>query len=181
MMLLLIIRLNQKMFNYQTICKHTKKQSLKAFTFIEILIYMTLFVGFLMLLSALFISILDTQLDSSISSQVDQDSWFLINRLQYDMYRADNIELPANNGEGSDTLVLNISDSLVSYSLENNKLLITENGQSYSLINPDSRVSNLNFKKLGNLDGASTITVSLELKNFASSKTKYLNFTSGLR
>jgi type II secretory pathway pseudopilin PulG len=158
-----------------------KKQTLKGFTLIEILIYMALFVGFLLLLSALFISILDTQLNSSISSQMDQDTWYLINRLQYDMYRADSIELPVNNGDEGDTLVINVAGSTISYSLNNDQLIITENGQSYSLINQDSRVFNLNFKKLGNLDGESTISVYLELKNFASAKTKILNFTSGLR
>jgi competence protein ComGF len=158
-----------------------KQQSLKGFTLVEILIYMTLFVGFLMLLSALFISILDTQLNSSTSSQIDQDSWYLINRLQYDVYRANSIELPVNNGEESDTLILDISGSSITYSASNDKLTITENGQSYSLINPDSRILNLSFKKLGNVDGSSTISVYLELKNFASAKTKILNFTVGLR
>jgi len=158
-----------------------KRQSLRGFTLVEILIYMALFVGFLLLLSALFISILDTQLNSSTSSQMDQDTWYLINRLQYDMYRADSIELPVNNGEEGDTLIINVAGSPISYSLNNDKLIITENGQSFSLINQDSRVFNLNFKRLGNLDGGNTISVYLELKNFASSKTKILNFTSGLR
>lgn len=169
------------MLNFKSAQNHIKKQSIKAFTLVEILIYMLLFLGFLTILSALFISILDTQLNSSTSSQIDQDSWYLMNRIQHDLYQASSIELPVNNGEDSDRLILNMTDSSITYSLINDKFTITENGQAYSLVNQETRVSNLNFKKLGNEDGASTITIYLELKNFAGAKTKTLNFTLGLR
>lgn len=158
-----------------------KTQKEKAFTLVELLIYMALFIGFLMILSALFISILDTQLNSSTSSQIDQDSWYLINRLQYDVYRADNIELPAANGEESDVLVLDVDGSSITYLINNDKLSIIENSQIRPLVNPETSVLNLNFKKLGNDDGTSTITIYLQLKNLANSKTNNLNFTVGLR
>ena len=159
----------------------TKNYSLKAFTLIEVLIYMALFVGFLMILSALFISILDTQLTSSTTAQIDQDSWYVLRRMHYDFYRADSIELPVNNGEESNVLTLNIAGNQITYLLNNNKLSINENGITYSLLNQDTNASNLSFKKLGNEDGSATITVYVQLKNLASAKTKTLNFTLGLR
>ena len=158
-----------------------KKSTLRAFTLVEILIYMALFAGFLLILSALFISILDSQLDASTSSHLDQDSWYLMNRLQYDIYRAENISLPTNNGEQTNTLNLETASSSISYSLNNNQLSVTENSQSYVLNSPDIIVNNLNFKKLGNENGNSTITVDLELSDLTNNKTKPLHFTFGLR
>jgi len=158
-----------------------KKSTLRAFTLVEILIYMALFAGFLLILSALFISILDSQLDASTSSHLDQDSWYLMNRLQYDIYRAENISLPTNNGEQTNTLNLETASSNISYSLNNNQLSVTENSQSYVLNSPDIIVNNLNFKKLGNENGNSTITVDLELSDLTNNKTKPLHFTLGLR
>jgi hypothetical protein len=159
----------------------TTKKTLQAFTLVELLIYMSLFTGFLMLLSALFVSILDTQLSASINSHLDQDSSYLISRLQYDIYRAESISTPTNRGDESDSLVLELASSSISYSLSDNQLLITENGQSYNLLNPSLMVSNTSFKKLGNENGSSTITVDLEITDLANRQTKQLHFTLGLR
>lgn len=155
------------------------KQS--GFSIVELLIYMGLFSGFLVILSALFISTLEAQSDASATSHTDQDSWYVYSRLQHDLYQASSITTPANNGDETNSLVLEVDGSTITYSLVNNQLAITKDAQTDPIVSGEVSVSNLNFKRLGNESGTSSILVNMQLQNSVSVQVKDVNITVGLR
>lgn len=157
------------------------KKLQKGFTLVELLLYMGLFMGFIAILSALFVSTLDVQSESTATSHTDQDSWYVSNRLQYDLYRADAIVLPANNGDSSSSLVLDIGGSEVTYSLVGDQLAITENSQTTPIVSNNVSVSGLNFIRLGNDGGAISITTEMQMQNSVSNQAKDFDVTVGLR
>ena len=158
-----------------------KSKNTAGLTIVELLLYMGLFMGFIAILSALFVSTLDVQSDSTATSHTDQDSWYVLNRLQYDLYRADSVITPANNGDTSTSLVLDVGGSQVTYSLVNNQLSITENSVTEPIVSNQVTTSNLSFQRLGNDGGAATITVQMELQNSVSDQVKAIDVTVGLR
>jgi len=156
-----------------------KKQA--GFTIVELLLYMGLFMGFMTILSALFVSTLESQTDTTSISHTDQDAWYLMNRLEYDLYRADSVISPANNGDTSDILVIDIDGTQITYSLVGDVFTINESSQSANLVSGEVKASNLSFKRLGNEDGLSSITVGVQLQNSIISQVKDVDLTIGIR
>lgn len=162
--------------------KHKQKFNYSmGFTIVELLLYMGLFMGFLTILSGLFVSTLDSQTDSTTISHTDQDAWYLMNRFEYDLYRADSVITPANNGDVSDSLVIDVDGSLITYSLVGDSLFITQNSQTDKIVSGEVTVSNLSFKRLGNESGLATITVEAQLQNSIVGQIKDFDITIGIR
>lgn len=152
-----------------------------GFSLIELLIYMGLFSGFLLVLGALFVSTLEAQQDASTSSHSDQDSWYVLSRLQHDLYQATSVVVPSNLGEQNSSLILDLDGSQVTYSLIENKLAITKNSESTSLVSEHVSVSNLSFTRLGNEGGTSSIIVEMQLQNSTDDQKKDINIVVGIR
>ncbi len=157
----------------------TKSQ--RGFTLLELLIYMGLFSGLLTILSAFFISTLETQSDAATAANLDADSWYLMSRFQHDLYQANSIVSPSSDGETTGTLTLNFEDHQVHYLLSDDKIIIVEDDQSASLLSNSITASNLSFTRLGNGEDATSITVEVELHQAGDNLTKTLEFTTGLR
>lgn len=156
-------------------------KQMAGFTIVELLLYMALFTGFMTILSGLFISTLETQLDASANSKTSQDSWYLFSRLGYDMYRATSITNPATNGETTTTLTFENDTATVTYSLVGGKIVITEDGVTTPIISENVTATNLNFNRLGAQDGKSTISVHFELQGGADQPVQTVEFTLGQR
>ena len=155
-------------------------------TLVELLIYMGLFAGFLILLSGLFISILDVQQESVETARLEQDAQFLFSRLQHDIYQADEILQPTVEGERSDVLVLLINEQEQIYMLENSKLFLSSNlSEPEPITNPEVIVSELSFHRLGNEDGfpsiRTTLTLESIIQNRSNPEKRELFFTFGTR
>ncbi len=166
--------------------KHTPPTSAQfrhqlGFTLVELLLFMGLFTGFLTVLSALFVSTLDTQAESVASANLDQNSWYLLSRFQYDFGQASSVVFPVNNGDVDTILTLDQSGTPVSFSLASGQLIITRGGVSSALTSDGITVSNLSFQRLGSDDGAVTVTVHMELTDAEKSLPKVLDFTMGPR
>ena len=125
------------------------RNSKKGFTLVELLIYMGLLSIILVVLSQIFGSVLDAQLESQATSSVHRDGRFILSKLTYDVHRANSIVLPASLGTSSTSLQLDIS-GINTYSLNNGNLELTSGLETNNLNSGDTTVSNLTFTRIGN-------------------------------
>jgi prepilin-type N-terminal cleavage/methylation domain-containing protein len=161
--------------------KHRSSPPNAGFTLIELLVYMAIFAGFLTIMSGFFISTLETQADATSTASLDADSWYLMSRLQHDLYQANAIVTPGTNGETSSTLTLDFVDYQLSYLLLNGQITLSRDSQNYTLNSQGVTTTNLSFTRLGNDDGATSINVTANLNSPDGSQNKALNFGVGLR
>lgn len=138
--------------------KINKKASF-GFTLMEIVIYMGLLSIMLVILTGIFLSTLDAQLESQTVSSVEQDGRFILSRLIYDINRAQDIATPVNTGESGNTLVLSIAGVNYNYDLVNGNLRLNINSVIDSLNGFDTTISNLTFQRLGKVGGKNSIKV----------------------
>src|SRR3972149_9396014 len=94
----------------------------RGFTIVEMIIYCSILISFLYVLTNMFVSILDMQLESETTSSVTQDSRYLFSRFAYDLGRASAIVTPAALGEQSNTLQLTINGALHTYEVLDGQL-----------------------------------------------------------
>src|SRR3990167_7290655 len=81
-----------------------------GFTIVELVIYMGLFSILLVVMTQLFISTLKVQLSSESTSNVEQDSRFILARMMFDTQNASDIVIPATLGAApGNTLHIRVS------------------------------------------------------------------------
>src|SRR3989344_7005102 len=124
----------------------------KGFTLIELIIYMGLLVILLSVLTSIFMSSLDVQLESEANSAVEQDGSYILSRLTYDIHRAQSIATPAigDPPAGSFGLVVNGVNFTYSIDAGNNLVLQEGLGPNNKLNGYDASISNLLVTRLGN-------------------------------
>lgn len=161
------------------------KTNNKAFTLIELLLFLGLFTIILGVLTNLFSVIIDTQAEVQSTSAVENDSKFITTRIIYDIHRATDISTPASLGAQSSTLSLLIDGNTYVYSLNNGNLLLTSGSQSNALNSNLTQVTNISFRRLGNVGGKHTIQLQFTLEDrnetAAGTEIKTINTTIGLR
>src|SRR3989344_3435349 len=89
-----------------------------GFTLVELLISMGLLAIILSVLTSLFVSVIEAQLESQATSSVDQDGRFVLARLSYDIHRADGVNgiiTPSTLGGQGPTLQIAISGTTSTY------------------------------------------------------------------
>ena len=123
---------------------------IKGFTLIELLIYMGLLSIILVVLSQIFGSILDAQLESEASSSVHRDGRFILSKLSHDIHKAQSIVDPAAIGEQSTDLQLTIDGINYTYSIYNGNLEVASGTETNNLNSGDTTVSDLTFTRIGN-------------------------------
>src|SRR6266566_4299700 len=89
----------------------------RGFTLVELLLYMGLLTILVTIMSSLFKTIVDVQLESKSSSSVDQDGRFILARITHDMQAAQKIISPANPGDNSTSLQITVNSVNYTYSL----------------------------------------------------------------
>ena len=136
-----------------------------GFTIMELMLYMGLLLILLAILSQLFTSSIESQLDSQSFSYVQQDGRFILNRMTYDIQNATAVTTPAALGATSTTLVLTIGGVTYTYSLTGPNLLV--NGVRMNGFN--TTVSNLTFQKIGNSGGKPTVRFGYTLTSLVTS------------
>lgn len=157
----------------------------KGFTLVEMLLYMGLLSIFLVVLTDLFVNILDVKSESEATSAVEQDGRYVLARLAYDVSRAADISQPLNLGQSNNNLVMTIDGVTYTYSLNGTNLQLDNNLGTNNLNSSESRVSGLNFTKIGNAGGKETIQVTFTLTSAAtrvgSNEVRAFNTTVGRR
>ncbi|HVZ11600.1 MAG TPA: hypothetical protein VG965_01090 [Patescibacteria group bacterium] len=141
----------------KTILKKTS-----GFTYVELALYMGLLAFVLLILVQLFTSVLNVQINSQANSSVQEDGRYILAKLSYDMNHASSITSPLL-GSPSGMLKIVINGVTNTYTTSSGKLTINNNFGTNNLNSIDTTVSNLSFKRLGNVGGKNTITVNFSL------------------
>ncbi len=135
----------------------------RGFTIVELLIYSAILVAFLYVMTNIFTETLDMQLESETASAVSQDSRFILSRLNYDIARASSVTQPASLGQQTSTLILQIGTATYTYTLSNGNLLLTDPIETGALNSYGSSVSNLTFRRYGNVNGKPSVRLTFTL------------------
>ncbi len=141
------------------------RQSQAGFTLVEIILYMALVAIFIITLTDIFVSILDIRTESEATSAVEQDGRFILSRLHYDIPRSTSIINPANLGDTSDTLELDIEGITHTYSLVTNNLELEDGTGTFNVNSSEATVSVINFQKIGNVGGKETIRIQFDIES----------------
>lgn len=161
-----------------------KKQN-SGFTLVELIIYMGLLTMLILIFTQIFTSILDNQLSSESNSQVAEDGRYIYSRFIYDVNRADAITLPANLGDSSPSLVLTINGQTYTYASSSGNLILTDPTGSYALNGFGTKISDLQFTRIGNVSGKHTVKINFTIVSNISlhgtSEVKVFQTTAGLR
>jgi len=135
----------------------------QAFTIVELVIYMGLMSVFLVIMGSVFFSILDLQLESKASSDVQQDGQFILSRLGYDVRRATGVTAPASAGQTDSTLNLTIGGNSFVYAVSNGDLQLTVGGVSQNLTSFGSTISDFSVTRLQNTGGLPSLKIGFTL------------------
>ncbi len=157
----------------------------KGFTLIELLLFMGIITVLLLVLTQIFISVLDIQKESSATSSVQQDGTLILNRLMYDITRADSITIPSSLGQQTSSLQFVVGGINHTYAINNGNLLLTDNIDANQLNGFDTIVSDISFLRLGNANGKNTIrvgfTVTSKVAQAKGAEVRSFQTTIGLR
>ena len=156
-----------------------------GFTVIEMIVYMALLSVFIAVLSNIFTSSIDVQLDTEATSSVIHDGRFLLTRLSYDIRRAQSIMIPTNIGDTTTSLQLSIDSDTYTYNLTNGNLELTNASGTDRLNSIGTTVSNLTFQRIGNTNGKNTIrygfTITSQTETAGGSEVRNFQTTVGVR
>lgn len=146
-----------------------------GFTLTELLVYMGIFSIILVIITQMFISILQAQLDTQSTSSVEQDSRFLVQRFIYDVQRASAVTNPTSGQSNSLTLTINGQPYI--YQIIGNNLLINS---TIKLNSHDTNIQNLIFSRSGNSVSIGGTVISQIMKS-SGSEVRNIITTTNLR
>ena len=128
----------------------------KGVTILELVLYMAILSGLLVILTSIFVAALDVQMESSATSSVEEDGNYILAKLAYDIHRAQSISIPPSNGATSTGSFEIVIDGInYTYATDaNNNLILTNNTGANNLNNYNSGISNFSIQRLGNAGGA---------------------------
>ncbi len=135
----------------------------------ELLIYMALLTGFMLVLLDVFTTTLNFKLQSEASSVLDQDARAILASFNYNIYNSASATVVGSE--------LNLDSGAKIYQLTNGDLLLN----SVKLNSIDTKIDNITFTKI-----AQTIQVSFTLESLiqpqgGGARTETINTTMGLR
>lgn len=139
------------------------KKRRAGFTIIELLVYSGILVAFLYVMTNIFTSIIDLQLESESTSAVSQDSRYILARFNYDIGRASAITQPSALGGQSSTLILQIGPTAYTYTAVNGSLLLTDAMGTESLNSYGTSVPTITFRRYGNVNGKNSVSIDFTL------------------
>lgn len=158
---------------------------IKGSSLIETVIYTGLFLLFIAVLTEIFFSSVDIQLETEAHSNVGQDGRYIVAKLIYDVSRASDIVTPVNVGNQGNSLQIIINGVTVTYQLNGTNLTLTNDLVVNQLNGYSTSVANLNFARLGNSGGnnviLSSFTVNSKTILTSGIQTKDFQISAGLR
>jgi Tfp pilus assembly protein PilV len=166
------------------ISKYPNNQIL-GFTIVELLIYMGLMAIFITVLLGIFTAALKTKLTTQSTSNISQDSRYILSKLSYDINNADSVTSPIL-GATNDSLQIVTSGSVSTYAINGGNLVKTADGVSANLNGMDTQLDSISFKNIGNPGGKPTIQVIYTVRSKiiiqgGGTETQTINTTIGTR
>lgn len=162
-------------------------QSGAGFTIVELLLYMGLLSILLGVLTNIFATSIETQLETESSSSIEQDGRFIFSRLAYDLHQAQSISSPALGAPPATSLQIQINNVPYTYQVTSGDLKLTNNNtlEINSLNSLDTTVSSLTFQQIGIPGGKNTVQIILTLTSKVARpqgyETKNMTTTIGIR
>lgn len=157
----------------------------RGFTIVEMLLYSGILLIFLLILTDIFVSVLDVRSESEATSSVEQDGRFILMRFMYDIGRAQLVGIPAALGEVSDSLGITIDGSSHTYALNNGDLQLSNATGTNNLNGIGTKISFLSFRLVGDLDEKPTLQVAYTVTSTtvrpSGAETRRFQTTVGLR
>ena len=158
--------------------KFIVRKGQRGTSLIELLLYMAILSALLIVLTRIFISALDVQLESEAGSAIEQDGNYILAKLAYDMHRAKSIAIPSANGDSGSSFRVVVNGANYTYSLDGNSNLILTNDLGVNSLNSyDSNVSSFMAQRLGNGKVEDTLKISYTI----TSRTKRASGTEAPR
>jgi len=139
------------------------KNARAGFSMIELSIYMGILAILILVLTDIAASILNVTLSYQSTSSVSRDGRYIYSRLIYDINRAESASQPASLGDTTQAMQLTISGKNYDYAISGDNLTLTEETGSYILNSPDTRISNLEFTRIGNTSGKHTFRINFDV------------------
>lgn len=156
----------------------------KGFTLIEMIIYMGILSIMLVTISDVFAIILNSKLEIESTSYLETDARYVLNRLKYDLARAESVSVPGNLGDASNSLSIVIEGVTYTYSILGTNLTLNDGSTSQSLNGSNTEISDLTFQKIGTSQTTS-IKYDFSVKSKISQNNTYetivINSTTNLR
>ena len=140
---------------------------MRGFTLVELLVYMALLAVFLIVLTDIFVSILDVQSESQATSATEQDGRFILSRLAYDIPQATSIITPASLGQTENFLEIDVSGTTYRYDLASNNLQLDDGTGTNTLNSSETTVPSISFQRIGNAGGKDTIRIQFDIQSVA--------------
>lgn len=158
----------------------------KGFTIIELLLYMGILSIILLIFIELFVSLTRLRTENESTSNIQQDSSYLINKLIYDIHQAKTISVPLHPPGESKVLDMIINGTTYSYATDSAKNLIMSDGTTnYQLNGYNTQIPSILFIRLGQNDIHDIIkikfTVTSRVKNPAGNESQLYETVVGLR
>ncbi len=144
----------------------------KGLTIVEMLLYMGLFSILLVVLSQVFVAIVQTKLETQGNAAVDQDGRFLLSRFGYDVQHSTSITTPTTLGGTATSLVMVIGGVTNTYAVSGTTLQVTNGSGTNALTSPDSKISNFSVQRVGNASGKDTVRITFTLTSTAQQAAK---------
>ena len=153
------------------------KKNKKALTLIELIIYLGIVAGLLIVASAFTWSIIKGSVKAACRREIQQNGRLVMEKISREIKAASGINSPAV-GESSDLLSLTMSDIDLNptvFELSDNKVILIQGGDGPYLLTTDQvLVSHLEFTNLSYGDTPGTIRVELTLDyNNPGAQTEY--------
>lgn len=145
-----------------------------GFTLVELLLYMGILSVFLSILTAIFVTALDVQMESEAATSVERDGTYILAKLAYDVHRASSISIPLSLGSNATNLKILVGAVDYTYSLDGSENLTLVNDIGTNNLNSyDSKVSGLSVTRLGNTGG---VEDTLKINFTITSRTQRVSF-----
>lgn len=129
-----------KTMNIQTI------RDQRGFTLVELLVYFGLFSILLVVINSMFITTLEQQTQDMARSVLQQESQYVLAKLKYDLYNADEVLVPADPGDVSQSLQFVADGVTQTYQLTNEHLTKTVAGETWNVTSNRLQVESLQFE-----------------------------------
>ncbi|MBI2405012.1 hypothetical protein HYV22_02430 [Candidatus Gottesmanbacteria bacterium] len=156
------VRIHKKAQNDIPQCPNRKVVG-TGFTIVEMLLYMGLLSGFLVILTSIFLSALDVSSESQTFSRMEEDGRYILARLTYDIARSQAVTIPTTLGTPANSLQLTIGGESVIYGISGTNLTIASGSETNILNSFGSYVSGFTVVRLGNPGGKESVTVDVTL------------------
>jgi len=156
--------------NFLSVNLKSPKNKQAGFTLTELILYMGLLIILITILSQIFSSILDVQLESKSTSSVELDGRYILTKLMHDMRLMqtnlpinDNIITPSMPGSTNPTLNFTVNSINYTYGLNNGNFELINDKGTNNLNSVNTFITALQFTRIGTGANTDTIQVNFTL------------------